>query len=259
MRKFVYSKLEIKSFDFGSSTGKLEKLLKKKKNGHVSLPHLFWKNQASSTSDDIVTFQRLHHARWLAINEPDKLHKFEREKEKATSFQHPHFDGGRLIDRKNRSASSCYSSPLRGKEHICSPRLSFAHGSHRNRLLKVPPSFSRTALFLVCGNNTHGEREYRRIKSYVGHTQSVLMPVWRHSLTNRSTCLEGEGEQNGKIEREREILFIEFEHEKHDEISKSLLIRRPHLDSRVIVTFNLFTIAWIEYVDEKKYKGCLFI
>lgn len=189
------------------------------------------------------------------------MHKFEREKEKATSFQHPHFDGGRLIDRKNRSASSCYSSPLRGKEHICSPRLSFAHGSHRNRLLKVPPSFSRTALFLVCGNNTHGEREYRRIKSYVGHTQSVLMPVWRHSLTNRSTCLEGEGEQNGKIEREREILFIEFdtEHEKHDGISKSLLIRRPHLDSRVIVTFNLFTIAWIEYVDEKKYKGCLFI
>lgn len=58
---------------------------------------------------------------------------------------------------------------------------------------------------------------------------------------------EGEGERNRKIEREREIFFIEFdaEHEKRDGISKSLLLRlrRPHLQSRVIVTFNLFAIA----------------
>lgn len=34
-------------------------------------------------------------------------------------------------------------------------------------------------------------------------TRSVLMPVWRHSLTNRSTCLERGGEQNRKIGSER--------------------------------------------------------
>lgn len=94
------------------------------------------------------------------------------------------------------------------------------------------------------------------------------MPVWRHSLTNRSTCLEGGGEQNRKIGSERGggILFIEFdaEHEKRDGISKSLLLRyrRPHLESRVIVTFNLFTIAgsstWPEELSTFRVT-CLFI
>lgn len=63
------------------------------------------------------------------------------------------------------------------------------------------------------------------------------MPVWRHSLTNRSTCLEGGGEQNRKIERgnERGEFFIEFdaEHEKRDGISKSLLITLPTPTPRI--------------------------
>lgn len=113
-------------------------------------------------------------SRSMAINERDKLHKLEREKEKATSFQHPTSTGedwsiGRTglpprITRVLFVAKSTYARPG------CPSHTSRA----RNRLLKVPPSFSPTTLFLVCGNNTrscitHGE--YRRTKSYVGHTQ----------------------------------------------------------------------------------------
>lgn len=83
-------------------------------------------------------------SRSMAINERDKLHKLEREKEKATSFQH--FDGRRLIDRKNRSASSYYSSPLRGKEHICPSRLSFAYISR-------PKPAIKSSTFLLSNNS----------------------------------------------------------------------------------------------------------
>lgn len=169
------------------------------------------------------------------------------------------------IDRSEEpvSASSSYSSPLRGKEHIRSPRPGCpSHtASARNRLLKVPPpSFLSNSDSLPRVWQWYTREQNPMWDTHRQCPDPGLAPL---AYKQKHVPREGEGERNRKIEREREIFFIEFdaEHEKRDGISKSLLLRRPHLQSRVIVTFNLFTIAWIEYVEEekKKKKGCLFI
>lgn len=104
-------------------------------------------------------------------------------------------------------------------------------------------------------------------KSYVGHTEcpdAGLAP-----LTHKQKHVPRRRRRAESKDREWErggILFIEFdaEHEKRDGISKSLLLRyrRPHLESRVIVTFNLFTIAgsstWPEELSTFRVT-CLFI
>lgn len=99
--------------------------------------------------------------------ERNKLHKFKRRKRKRPLFN---TSLRRLIDRKNRSASICYPSPLRsGEEHTCARCPSI-----RNRLLKLPPSFSRklssscVAIIHTRARAQRDCREYRRIEILCG-------------------------------------------------------------------------------------------
>lgn len=189
----------------------------------------------------------------------NKLHKLEREKEKATSFQHPTSTGedwsiGRTglpprITRVLFVAKSTYARPG------CPSHTSRA----RNRLLKVPPSFSPTTLFLVCGNNTrscitHGE--YRRTKSYVGHTQcpdAGLAPLAykQKHVPRRRRRAESKDRENSTRNTKNAMEFLNLSHYDAHTLN--------HASSWRLISSRLRGTNRGEEEEEEACKGCLFI
>lgn len=189
----------------------------------------------------------------------NKLHKLEREKEKATSFQHPTSTGedwsiGRTglpprITRVLFVAKSTYARPG------CPSHTSRA----RNRLLKVPPSFSPTTLFLVCGNNTrscitHGE--YRRTKSYVGHTQcpdAGLAPLAykQKHVPRRRRRAESKDRENSTRNTKNAMEFLNLSHYDAHTLN--------HASSWRLISSRLRGSNRGEEEEEEACKGCLFI
>lgn len=130
----------------------------------------------------------------------------------------------------------------------------------RNRLLKVPPSFSPTTLFLVCGNNTrscitHGE--YRRTKSYVGHTQCPDAGLAPLAYKQKHVPRRRRRAESKDREKERYSLSNSTRNTKNAMEFLNLSYYDAHTLNHV--TFNLFTIAWIESWRRRRRSMCLFI